>query len=188
MTGKEDILISKGIQNGDKVIFQKLYERHYYRLLLYAKSYVQDDSIAEDITQDIFFTLWEKRNDIIIKNSISSYLFRAVHNKCIQHLRHQKIKEGFEKYHELKLKEANLLYYKWNDSNVSFGEFDEIENIISKTIDSFPDKTREIFNLSRKKDLQNKEISEKLNIDIKTVEYHISKALKSFKNALKDFL
>lgn len=185
---KEEKIIIRGIQKGDKVTFQKLYELHYYRLFLYAKSYVKETPIAEDITQDIFFTLWEKRNEIVIKNSISSYLYRAIHNKCIQYLRHQKVTNEFEKQHQLKTKGANILYYKWNDSDVSLGRFDEIENIITKTIQSFPEKTREIFNLSRKMELQNKEISERLNIDIKTVEYHISKALKSLRKALKDFL
>jgi RNA polymerase sigma-70 factor (ECF subfamily) len=88
----------------------------------------------------------------------------------------------------LKQKEANILYYHWNDSEVSSIESDEIEKIISATIESFPEKTKNIFSLSRKEHLQNKEISQKLNIDIKTVEYHISKALKSFREALKDYL
>jgi RNA polymerase sigma-70 factor (ECF subfamily) len=185
---REEKLIIKGIQKGNKVIFQKLYENHYHRLFLYAKSYIENDDLAEDITQDIFFTLWEKRNEIVIKNSISSYLYRAVHNKCVQHLRHQKITEEYQKIQLLKQKEANILYYHWNDSEVSSIESDEIEKIISATIESFPEKTKNIFSLSRKEHLQNKEISQKLNVDIKTVEYHISKALKSFREALKDYL
>ena len=84
-----DLDIIKRIKRGDKEIFRKLFDIYYQRLYLYAKSYVEETSVSEDIIQDLFFYIWEKRKELIINSSVSSYLYRAVHNRSIQYLRHK---------------------------------------------------------------------------------------------------
>jgi RNA polymerase sigma-70 factor, ECF subfamily len=175
------------IQRGDKEVFRKLFDVYYKRFLLYAKSYVTDPADAEDIVQNLFFNLWEKREELIILTSLTAYLFRALHNRCIQYLRHKKVAAEFESFHLLKMKEAEIMI---ESSDFSFTEiqFKELQHIIEQTSESLPEKTREIFKLSRESYKTNKEIAGMLDIQIKTVEYHISKALKVFYYALKDFL
>ena len=186
MDNEEKVTLSL-IRKGDRKVFRKLYDIYYYRLFLYAKSYLEDEDEAEDVVQELFIHLFEKRKDLMIFSSLTSYFFRSVHNKCIQILRHRKVVAGHEERHRLKIREAEILYNR--AANFSFSEHQliEIQKIFLQANEALPEKTREIFRLSREQSKQNKEIAQLLNIKLKTVEYHISKALKSFSSALKDY-
>ncbi len=177
----------KLIKKGDKGVFKKLFEIYYLRLFLYTKSYVEDTDTAKDIVQDLFINLWEKRKKLDIASSLSSYLFRAVHNRSIQFLRHKKVISKFKEKHMLKLKEAEILYSTSVDFTFSEVQFNEIRNILNQTFNSLPGKTREVFSLSREQEKSNQDIANTLNINIKTVEYYITKALRIFHTALKDY-
>jgi RNA polymerase sigma-70 factor, ECF subfamily len=180
--------IIKGIRKGNLPDFKSLYDTYYRRMVVYASSYVDSKEIAEDIVQDVFLKLWEKRTDAFIVATIDSYLFRAVHNGCIQYFRHIKVSERYENQHKLKLKEIDILYHSWTQTEKTPVDFSEIKRISDKTFQTLPEKTREIFSLSRQDQLTNREISQKILVDIKTVEYHIGKALKVFRENLKDYL
>jgi RNA polymerase sigma-70 factor (ECF subfamily) len=184
---KDEKQLFTGIRRGDEKAFKRLFDLYYQRLFLYALSYIEDNAASEDIVQEVFFNLWEKRNELLITVSLSSYLFRSVHNRSIQYLRHKKVSENYQLNYQLKLKEADLLYHTSGDYTFSEIQFKEIEDIIKATFESLPEKTKEIFSLSRNHINTNKEIADKLNIDIKTVEYHISKALGTLRQALKEY-
>jgi RNA polymerase sigma-70 factor (ECF subfamily) len=184
---KEEKHIVKGIKQGDKKVFGKLFDVYYQRLYLYARGYVENADAAKDIVQDLFINMWEKRKNLFINSSLSSYLFRAIHNRCIQFLRHKKVVSEFKERHALKLKEAEILYNTSVDFTFSEIRFNEIQDIFKRTNNSLPPKTREVFGLSRTEAMSYQDIARSLNINIKTVEYHITKALKIFHNALKDF-
>jgi RNA polymerase sigma-70 factor (ECF subfamily) len=168
--------------------FKKLFSDYYIRLCDYAESFVSDSSIAEDIVQDIFFKLWDKKDDMYIDVSINAYLYRAVHNASIHYLRHKKVSQKHAEYHKIKLQEAELLYYSTLDTTSKDIQSDELEKLTRDAINSFPDKTKEVFLFSREENLKNQEIADRLNLSLKTVEYHISKALVGLKKALKDYL
>ncbi|MBA7548347.1 hypothetical protein ES705_40799 [subsurface metagenome] len=179
-------ILSK-IKHGDREVFRKLFETYYQRLTLYANSYVEDTSVSEDIVQDLFFHLWEKRTELAIFSSISSYLFRAVHNRSIQYLRHKRVTSDFNEKEQLKLKEVEILYNTSGDFTFSEIQLNEIESIVSKTYSSLPEKTKEIFRLSREDHRSYQKIADILKTNTKTVEYHISKTLKTLRMALKDY-
>lgn len=185
---KNEKKLLKRLKNNDHNAFREIFYLYYNRLLNYAKSYLQDKCIAEDIVQDIFFNIWVKRNELEINISLSSYLYRAVHNRCIQYLRQNYVNENIDDTEKsLKLKEAEILYQLYNDFSFSELEFKEMEKIVKEIYISLPQKTREIFDLSREHNLTYQEISETLNMNIKTIEYHISRALKAFREALNDY-
>lgn len=186
MDSQEKLTIRK-IRKGDKEVFVKLFDLYYQRLYLYARSYLNNDEEAEDMVQSIFLHLWEKRKNLMIFSSLSAYLFRSIHNRSIQHLRHMKVKAKYAERHKLKIREAEILYN--NSANFSFSEqqINEIQQIFNSTNTRLPDKTKEIFRLSRESSNTNKEIAILMGIKIKTVEYHITKALKIFNTALKDY-
>jgi len=175
------------IRKGDKAIFRRLYDLYYHRLLLYAKSYLDTDDEAEDVVQELFIHLYEKRKDVLIYSSLASYFFRSVHNKCIQLLRHRKVVAGHEENQKLKIREAEILYNSSDSFSFSEHKLKEIQQIYTRANDALPEKTREIFRLSREQLKSNKEIAGLLHIQLKTVEYHITKALKSFNTALRDY-
>jgi len=185
---KNEQKLLKRIKKDDHNAFKELFSFYYCRLLNYARSYVQDKHIAEDIVQDVFFNIWVKRHELEINISISSYLYRAIHNKCIQYLRQNYVNENIDNTEKsLKLKEAEILYQSYNNFTFSDIELKEIEKIVREIYISLPPKTREVFDLSREHNLTYHEIAENLNLSIKAVEYHISRALKTFREALNDY-
>jgi len=130
---KNEKNIVRRIKQGDKEVFQKLFEIYYQRLFLYAKSYIEDADAAKDIVQDLFINLWEKRKNLVIISSLSSYFFRAIHNRSIQFLRHKKVISEFKEKHILKLKEAEILYNTSVDFTFSEVQLNEIRNILKRT-------------------------------------------------------
>ena len=181
-------LYVRRIRRGDKEVFKILFTRYYYKLFVYAKSYVEDSEAAEDIVQDLFFHLWEKHKEVVISSSLSSYLFRSVHNRSIQFLRHKKVIAGYEERHSMKIKEAEIIYNTSNDFSLSYVHINEIQEIIRQTVEKMPPKTREIFKMSREASKSNQIIATSMDMTIKSVEYHITKALKILFSALKDYV
>ncbi len=183
----EERKIVRRIRKGDVKVFEELFNVYYHRLIIYALSYVEENQAAEDIVQEIFFSIWKNRKDNLINTSISSYLYRAVHNRSIQYLRHKKVMSDYEEKHLLKIKEAEMMYGLSGGYHYSEIQYNEIERIMNQTFDTLPEKTREIFRLSRENNTTNRKIAEALKIDVKTVEYHISKTLKLLRHALNDY-
>ncbi|MBK8806884.1 MAG: RNA polymerase sigma-70 factor [Bacteroidales bacterium] len=123
-----------------------------------------------------FIGLWEKRSSIDRIDSLKSYLYRSVHNRCLNHLRNSK------KF--IDDSDAAFLEFDSGTDNLQAIEAIELEVLISKTILSLPEKCRKVFELSRFEGMKYSEIAQSLDISIKTVEIHISKALKILREAI----
>lgn len=151
------------------------------RLVSFAKEYVSWYE-AKNTVQDAFLGLWESKSEFSNEYQLQSYLYTAVKNNCLNILRRQKLKETF-------VKEVNQLNIdSLNQLDTSNDAFREIETIIANTLSELPPRCKEIFVLSRYNGKKNSEIAEILGISVKSVEAQITKALKIFKNVLKDYL
>lgn len=146
----------------------------------FANTYLQNMAVAEDFVQEIFVHLWEKKDKIEIKTSLKSYLYQAVKHKCLNEIKHLKVREK----HQTQVKEANA----FDSSNEFDFEAEELGDIIQQKIDAMPEKRRDIFKLSREEGLSYKEIAEKLGVSIKTVENHMGLALKYLREELKHLM
>ena len=178
----------KRIKNNDSGAFEDLFREQYPGLHEYAVFYVGESQLAEDIVQDVFLKIWETRNRLTIRSSFRGYLFRCVHNNCIQYLRHQVVKRNHLAEHQAKIEEAQLMNRLYFESGLSRLFKNDIESVVNNTINELPEKTQEIFILSRHKFLKNSEIATKINLSEKSVEYHITKALDFLRKHLKDYL
>jgi RNA polymerase sigma-70 factor (ECF subfamily) len=167
------------IKEGDEKAFETLFHFYYAYLCHYAASLVGNDAAAEEIVQDFFVKFWEKRKEISITSSVKNYLFRSVKNQCLNYLQHNKIKNRFaqETVKELRTKSVD------EDNYIEIDLAQKIED----SIESLPEKRKEIFKLSREKGLKYREIAEKLNISIKTVETHMGLAIKTLREKLSDY-
>lgn len=141
---------------------------------MYALKYTKVKHLAEEIVQDIFYKIWEKRSFINIDISPKSYLYIAVRNKCLQQINRQKIMNTYNKYIEVSDKKNNAGPHE----NLIYTETLEIFN---EALETLPERCCEIFKLSRFEGLKYSEIANKLSVSIKTVEANISKALKIFR-------
>lgn len=161
----------------------RLFEHYSKPLFYYAVKFV-DEQAAKDVVQDVFVKLWTDRH-LQISKSLDGLLFTMVRNKCLQYLEKQKIRTNYRQSFAMRLKEDEILFYTTEASSLIEHE---LQGELGKNVDSLPDKCREVFLLSRYHGKKNKEIAEELGISIKTVEKHISTAIKMLRAALKDYL
>lgn len=169
------------ISLGDLKAFEALFRQNYQILCSYSMKFVSDTITAEEIVQDLFYTLWEKREELQINTSVKSYLFTAVHNRCLKFIQHHAVEQKYRSYY---LRHESEIDSEPNDS----AELSEMQQIINHTLDSLPERCGRIFRLNRFEGLKYHEIAEKLSISVKTVEASMGKALKILRKNLKDFV
>jgi RNA polymerase sigma-70 factor (ECF subfamily) len=175
------------LNNKNEAAFDVAFTVYYPRLVSFAKEYVSEDD-ALNFVQDAFITLLDKAPTFVNENQLQSYLYTNVKNNCLMFLRHEKVKK---KYSDLKTATDPLLSLnlealeRLNTSPITFME---IEQIVNDTLEKLPPRCREIFILSRMEGKKNAEVASMFNISEKAVEAQITKALKVFKIALKDYL
>lgn len=151
--------------------FQILYSRYFRKLFAYAMALVKDQQIAEDLLQELFVGLWEKREVLVIEN-LGAYLKTALKNKIINIYKRNKYVD---------LDEDIIASFSSPDSIEDKLQENDLEKEFHSTLNRLPQRCRNVFYLSRIKMYQNKEIAEELNISVRTVETHISNALQHFK-------
>jgi len=168
------------IQTGDQVAFELLFSIYFARLNDFAKKVVKDDVISQDIVQDVFVKVWENKAKIESLN-IEAYLFKLVRNRCIDYIKHLKVLNN--RMQEIQIsanfEELYRIDFIGNEPYILIEQ--EFKTKIEKIVQSLPQRCREVFILSRMEGLKNKEIAEKLDINIKNVERHLSRALQSFR-------
>lgn len=167
------------LRKGDENALDLLFKKYWRSLFVSAFNLLDDRSICEDIVQDIFIQLWTKRTEIEITVSLKAYLFASMR---------------YAVYRQIKLGKARGDIFEHTDlvaNDLSPYEILVHKDFLTKVdavIYSLPDKCREVYRLSREEQLSHKEISERLNISPKTVETHITKALKHLRVSLKETL
>ena len=169
------------VRTKDIALFRELFDSYFRILTTYAYRFVNDWQTAEDITQDVFMSLWEKKESIDFDDPIKPYLYRAVYNRSINYLNSalmQKRIEGAETIDELINRE--ILSYNQHDTLL----LKEITDEINQFVDTPPPQCRTVYKLSRERNLRNKEIAARLGVSEKTVEKHLSKALSEIRNHL----
>jgi RNA polymerase sigma-70 factor (ECF subfamily) len=177
----------ESIKEGDFKSYELLFKSYYSSLCKYARSLVHNGATAEDIVMDLFIKLWESQDKLLINTSLNAYLFRSVHNRCMNYL--TRTSHRFSNLDDETIEKLNKLVS--NDSiNVPSAEYNTIELIqeIDSAIEKLPEECRRIFIMSRTEELSHKEIAEKLNLSVNTVKVQIYRALIKMREHLKDFL
>ncbi|MEI6172170.1 MAG: RNA polymerase sigma-70 factor [Bacteroidota bacterium] len=158
-----------------------LFRSHFKGLCVFAVGYVKDEEAAKEIVQDTFVSLWEKRLTIDLSRPVKSYLSTSVRNKCLNYLRDHK------KFSRDLLENENLLDEMTVDQPDTMVE-SELRDRIARAMDELPEKCREIFHMSRHRNMKYLEIADKLQISVKTVETQMSKALQHMRIRLSEYL
>lgn len=174
----EEQNLFESLKTGDERAFEKLFKLYYAPLCFYTSGILQDEAAAEEIVQEFFVKFWEKREKIQIETSLKNYFFRSVKNLCLNKIKHEQIKLQHAKN---VISEAESTGYSDHFLEV------DLQKDIEESIAALPEKRREIFRLSREEGLKYREIAEKLNISIKTVEAQMGLAIKSLRDSLKKY-
>ena len=175
------------LKNGDREVFEQIFLEHYRNLVLYANKFVMDADAARDLVQDVFVYLWEKRQNLHIDKSLSSYLFRAVRNAAINYLKRSSCKEDYIKQFLLSINGAEPVSPS-GDNAYERVVHNELAEKIESVVASLPEQCRNIFRMSRFRGMKNREIAEIYSISIRTVETQIYRALKVLNENLEPHL
>ncbi|MCB9016400.1 MAG: RNA polymerase sigma-70 factor [Lentimicrobiaceae bacterium] len=170
------------LKNGDEQVFESIFREFYAPLCLHARRYLIDPDIAEEVVQDMFFKMWDRRDSLTINSSLAAYLYKSVTNHALNYLKYQKHIQKYQEYVGFR-----------TDDNVSISAHDalvnsDLEKELLRLIKSMPERRRMIFEMSRHEGLRYNDIAEKLGISVKTVEVQMSKALEFMRNKLRDYL
>ena len=175
---EKDLEIFDKIQNGDLKAYEDFFRMHYPELVRYSHRYVRDTLAAEEIAQEVFMYIWEKRKAINIQSSLASYLYQAAKNRSINYQRLELPKLQLQS--DITEMEVSLT------SETNHGEQTElVSKLVKEAIDELPKKCKEIFILSRNAGLTYEEIAEDMNLSKKTVENQMGIALKKLRESLK---
>jgi len=172
-----------------KLNFEEIYTLYYPKLVRFSREYVSSIEDAENIVQDVFFILWQQRENIDELRNVNAYLFRLTKNKCIDFLRHKiRIGDLHCSLQDVEEKELQFKMYSIEQFDEQSLSNEDIETMINKAIDTLPPKCREIFMLSRLDGMKYQEIADQLKLSTNTISNQIAIALKKLKIELKDFL
>jgi RNA polymerase sigma-70 factor (family 1) len=167
------------IRQGDVQQFESLFRSSYVSLVRYAKTLLKDQDTAEEVVQDLFCTIWKDREKIRIESSLNGYLFRAVHNRCLHLIEHNRVvsrhaEEMSSQSEESPESPSDILNYK------------ELQAKIASILERLPERCGQIFYMNRFEGLKYNEIAKKLSVSVKTVEANMGRALKEFRKELSE--
>ncbi|MDG3581789.1 RNA polymerase sigma-70 factor [Galbibacter pacificus] len=166
------------IKRDDEKAFQQLFNRYWEPLFVMARAIIDNEAHAKDLVQDVWLDFWERRHKIE-NNNIEAYLKQATKFRVFKELKKLPLTNAHKEY---------LLHVHAETETDHQLIFDQTNNIVTNSIQELPDRCREIFILSREENLTNAEIAHQLNISKRTVETHISHALKNLRLRLTSFL
>lgn len=169
------------IREGDIGSFEQVFHSHCKELVRYANTILKNTDEAEDIVQQLFVNLWQKRESLQVNTSIRSYLYRAVHNNCLNRIQQLSVQQTYTAY----------LGYAGEQHSAPASaavQQKEVEKAIEEAMEKLPEQCRKIFKLSRQEGMKYQQIADELNLSVKTVENQMGKALKHMREQLKDYL
>ena len=171
------------LRQGNELAFEKVFTTYYEALHAYAFTILGDKAMAEELVQEVFFTVWAKKDKLDIQSSLKSYLYKSVFNKCLDHLKHRKHKTIHISYvlHQAKA-------FSSGEDGDRRSDLKDLEKKLQKALNDLPEQCRTIFQLSRFEGLKYQEIALHLGLSVKTVEAQMGKALKRLRISLAEFL
>lgn len=177
---KEEIQLIRSFKNGDTKAFEELFQRHHKKLYGFLFKLLNSKQDAEEIVQDTFVKIWEKHEDFIEGYSFESFLFKIAKNAFLN-LNRKNINR--------KVVESDLIFsqQKLTNNTEEYIIFKETSQIIDTIIDGLPPKRKEIFVMRRIEGFSRKEIAEKMNISVITIDSQLLKANKYLKKEMRKY-
>jgi RNA polymerase sigma-70 factor (ECF subfamily) len=169
------------LKSRDEAAFEQVFKENYRNLHAYACTLLKDETAGEEIVQQVFYKLWERMEKLTFSGSVTAYLYRAVHNESLNHIKHRKVRLAYQVH-------AVHTGMEQTEQPTKKIQVRELEQRLHEAMNDLPEQCRTIFQLSRFEELRYKEIAERLQLSVKTVENQMGKALKILRSKLADFL
>lgn len=177
----------KRLADDDEKSFEYIFNFYYKQLKSYATSFLLDPVLSQDIIQEVFFKVWDNRKSLEIKGSLRAYLYRMVHNQCLDYIR--QIKYDFHSIDTIDLhKRSDIIGFKENDPILERIFSDEMLIAFESAVEKLPAQCKKIFLKNRIENLSYKEIAEELNISVSTVKNQMMIAMNKLSSELKSMI
>ena len=164
------------LKEGNSAAFDELFKQIFPRMLGYCRLFIHDQAQANDLVQDCFLRLWEKRQTIDPRQSVESLLFVMLRNRCLNHLRDQKNELIEKKISNLEENELQHLYQLDFTGREEKSIEEQLIEAIRESVDELPEKRRLVFIKAKIEGKRNKDVAEELGISVKAVEKHLHQA------------
>lgn len=161
--------------------FEQIFKSNFKNLHAYAYTIIKDDIMAEEIVQNVFCRLWEKKAKVEIRTSLGAYLYRSVYHESLNYLKHLKVRSAYNSYAQSQSRNTS-------DKAEKKLLMADLENKLNQALSELPEQCRTIFQMSRFEELKYQEIADRLGLSVKTIENQMGKALKLLRLKLVDFL
>jgi RNA polymerase sigma-70 factor (ECF subfamily) len=168
------------IRKGDLDSFEKLFHQYYPGLCGYAESLLGKPEVAEEVVQDVFYNIWKNRDSLKINRSLQSYLYRSAYNNSMMYLRKMRREHFLDDGYKIDVEVDSP-----DPSQVL--QLNEVSELVAKTLEGLPERTREIFRMNRQEGLKYREIADRLSISVKTVEANMGRALKALRISMEKY-
>jgi RNA polymerase sigma-70 factor (family 1) len=172
----ENIQLNIRLKEGNPSAFEELFKQTFPRMLGYCKLFIHDQAQANDLVQECFVKLWEKRNTIKTTQSIESLLFVMLRNKCLNYLRDQKLRDYEKDIESIKENELQYLYQLDFIGKEEKTLEESLIEAIHASVEKLPEKRKLVFIKAKIEGKKNKDVAEELGISIKAVEKHLHQA------------
>ena len=167
------------LRSGSVKAFEQIFRTHWHPLYRIAKSKLRSHEEAEEVIQNIFSTLWEKREILLITN-LTHYLHVALRNRILNILRDKITQDRYSDY-------CQAFVPRGENATENLVAYGDLRAAVDLAVSHLPEKSREVFRLSRLEGRSNAEIAKLLKVSEKSIEYHLTRSLKELKVQLRDF-
>jgi RNA polymerase sigma-70 factor (ECF subfamily) len=178
-TGVEEKQVITQVVTGDLKTFEMVFRDYYKPLVRYGNTFLKDSDETEDVVQQVFVSLWEKRTQLDIHTSIRAVLYKSVQNACLNKIKHLKVRDTYAE---------EMMAVAVPEETSDPVQVNELNERIQQALESMPEQCGRIFKMSRFEQLRYQEIADQLGLSVKTVENQMGKALKIVREELKDYL
>ena len=176
----KDLFIISQIKKGDIKAFEQLFRQYYSPLCLYAMSIVGEREGAEEIIEELFYTIWRDRKKLGLFLSTQGYLYTSVCNRCMMYIRHRKM--------DSEVRKAMLQFMPEHaGSPEEEMECKELQAFVEACLQKMPERSRQVFQMHRNEGLKYAEIARVLGISVKMVEAAITKALNVLRKEIESY-
>lgn len=167
------------LREGDEKAFIEIYEKFWYRIFLIAYQRLREKEVARELVQNLFLKIWEKRASLQIRN-IESYLFVSIRHTIIDHINTRLVVSHYHEY-------CSVFSALEEETTERMVAFDEVSDALEEGLNQLPEKSQQVFRLSRLNNWPIDKIARHLALSEKTVQYHLTRSLKFLRTYLKEF-
>lgn len=175
----------ESLKLGSQKAFGEIMEYWYTPLYNFALGYLNNSENTKEVIQDVFLKLWDNRNNLNENTNLNAYLYAVTRNRCIDVVRRERLMIQFQNHKKEEYLRLTESFEALSDPILDNLFANEVQHEINRAVEHLPEQCKKVFIMSRKEGMKNKEISQSLHLSEKTIESHLTKALKTIRLALE---